>query len=88
MAEFSRCHSTHQVLDGVVFRAGLDVARHDLTDRFVQRCRPMLGERAHNIALPQDADNAVIGTEDDNRTDASLGQQLYCCRQDQRSARF
>jgi hypothetical protein len=48
----------------------------------------MLGERAHNIALPQDADNAVIGTEDDNRTDASLGQQLYCCRQDQRSARF
>jgi hypothetical protein len=61
-----------QALDGVAFGAGLYIARHDLTYRFVQRCRPTLGERAYNIALRQDADNAVIGAEDDDRADASL----------------
>ena len=65
MAEFSRRHVAHQALNGVVFRAGLYIARHDLTDRFVQRCRPTLGERTHNIALRQDADDAMIGAEDD-----------------------
>ena len=67
MAEFSRRHAAHQALDGVVFGAGLYIARHDLTDRFVQRRRSMLRERAHNIALRQDADNALIGAEDHDR---------------------
>ena len=42
----------------------------------MQRCRPTLGESEHNIALRQEADNAVIGAEDDDRADASLGQEL------------
>ena len=37
----------------------------------------MLGERADNIALRQDADNAVIGAEDYDCADASLSQQFY-----------
>ena len=47
------------------FSRGAILADHDLTDRFVQRCRPTLGERTHNIALRQDADDAMIGAEDD-----------------------
>ena len=43
----------------------------------MQRCRSSLSEHAHSITLQQDADDAVIGAEDDDRTDASLGQQLY-----------
>ena len=29
------------------------IARHDLTDRFVQRCRPMLGDRNSECGRPQ-----------------------------------
>ena len=37
----------------------------------------MLGDRPHYIALRQDADDAVIGAEDNDGTDPSLSEQLY-----------
>src|ERR1035437_3349967 len=38
----------------------------------------MFGECLYNIALRQDANDAVIGTEDDDRADASLSHQFRC----------
>src|SRR5450759_802772 len=72
MAESSYRHAAHQVPDGIVFGAGLHIARHNLTDRFAQHCRSMFGQRPHNIALGQDTDDTVIGAKDDHRADVSL----------------
>ena len=39
----------------------------------------MFGERAHNIALRQDAEDAMIGTKNDDRTNPSFSQEFCCC---------
>ena len=73
VTKFSSRHASHQAVDSVVFRAGLYIARHDLTYRFVQHCWSMLGECAHNIALRKDPDDAMIGAKNDDRTNPLLG---------------
>uniref|UniRef100_A0A0N4Z830 MOSC domain-containing protein n=1 Tax=Parastrongyloides trichosuri TaxID=131310 RepID=A0A0N4Z830_PARTI len=57
-------HSGHQRLDGFR-RIGEDhLAGHIMGDRALQRLRPVARNRAHNIALGQDAHHAVAFADD------------------------
>ena len=61
VAKSSRGHAAHQISNSIVFRAGLNFVCHYLADRFAQHCRSVFGECLHNVALRQDAEDAVIG---------------------------
>ena len=63
-------HLGHQLLHGITRRAGHDIARHDLVDAARQQLGATVGERDDDVALGQDAVDALAIRADDNRADA------------------
>ena len=45
------------------------LARHDPAHRLVERGGAALGERAHDVAFGEDADDAAVHAEDERRAD-------------------
>ena len=77
VAELADRHALHDLGHSLARSAGDDLAGHHFADRALQCLRALLGERAHDVALRQDADDAAIGARDDHRADAVRGQQLH-----------
>src|SRR5436190_20625773 len=63
-------HLGHQLLHGITRRAGHDIARHDLVDAARQQLGATVGQRDDDVALGQDAVDALAILADDNRADA------------------
>src|ERR1700730_15450269 len=69
MADAPVGHLGHQFADRVAGLAGDDVAGHDPADRERQEIGGLLGKRDHDIALRQDAIDAIAVLADDDRAD-------------------
>src|SRR5207253_5200516 len=74
VTEFAGGHALHDGTHGLTWRAGVDLARHHLRERFLEYGRAVFGERAHDVSLRQDADHAAVGTEHDERANPPFGQ--------------
>ncbi len=61
--ELALRHPFHDGADRVGARAGDDLAGHHGRQRLVQRARAALGQHAHDVALRQNADHAMVGAE-------------------------
>src|SRR6266446_3157064 len=81
MAEFAFRHAVHNAADRIVYVAGEDVTRHHLRNRQLHNGTSDIRHCAHDVALRQNADEALAGVEDDQRTDAVRREQLRRRRQ-------
>src|SRR5713226_3406595 len=79
MPEFTQGHHLHDGGDGVGLPATDDLARHHRADWFVQHRGTPLTERAHDIALRQDAFDAAFAHRQ-HSADLALRQNLDRCR--------
>src|ERR1051326_1304189 len=75
MAEFAGGHPLHDITDRLALVTGLDGARHASAHRLLERRGAARGERTNDVTFGNDAADAPIGTEDERRTDAFIGEQ-------------
>src|SRR3954447_25594654 len=76
MADAPTGHLRHQFADRVAGIAGGDVEGHDLVDLARQEVGAFVSERNHDVALRQNAVDAVAVLADDNRADALAAQRV------------
>jgi hypothetical protein len=72
--ELAGGHALHHTADGLGLAASHDLAGHHLRQRRGERARAQLRQRAHDVALGQDADHALIRAQHHQGADAVLGQ--------------
>ena len=83
MAEFARGHALHDRRHRLALVTGGDFAGHRSAHRLVECRRAALGERPHNVAFGENADDAGLAHENEQRTDTLLGEQRDClCPED------
>src|SRR6266516_2066904 len=77
VAEFSLRHPLHEAGDRLALSAGRDLARHRDAYRFVERRSAAFGHGADDVPLRKNTNDAMIGAENEHRTDALFCQQRH-----------